>query len=134
MTHMSNDFIRFTGYFSTVCPLTIYYWAALVLIAIPISFSKKWPIDLKKVLIDAFLYLGIALFIIYILFAIFAHTDCLHFANALGGLTENERAGYFARFRHYFVWKTTWIVLLMSIAFFERFSLLQYIQNKIKTT
>ena len=77
---------------------------------------------------------GIALFIIYILFAIFAHTDCLHFANALGGLTENERAAYFARFRYYFVWKTTCIVLLMSIAFFERFSFLQYIQNKIKTT
>lgn len=86
--------------------------------------------DLKKIFLDGLLYLGFAFFISYIFFAIYAHTDCLNMANALGGLTPAQKASYFSIFRSFLACRTSWIVLLISIGLFERFSILPYIIKK----
>ena len=120
----------FVGYFRWISPLTTYFWVAFIIIAIFIIFNKKLSTDLKKLFLDGFLYVGFALFVSYVLFAIYAHTDALHMANALGGLTPIQKAYYFHLFRSFLACRTSWIVLFISIGLFERFSLLPYIIKK----
>jgi hypothetical protein len=117
--------------FNCFFTLTILFLIMVEVCAVIIScFIFRISIRTKILIADFLLFIGIALFISYLLWAIDAYIFSLRHANALGGLTEADKeSGYYAPFRTFFAVNTSFIFLLIMLLFFIRTSLLDFISR-----
>lgn len=130
MNVLNPPLSTFVGHFRWIVPLTTYYWLTIGILFLFLIFNRKILYDTKILILNGVILLGLSLFVLYLLSAFFAHTDWIHTANKLGGMTEKEKKPYFVMFRYFFVYRTSLLTFLITTTLFERFSLLPYVEKR----
>lgn len=114
-----DEILNQSGYFKYVCPLTTYYLVAMSVSAIIFTLKLKCK-ELKKLILDFSLVMGLILFIFYFATAYIAYNEYFKDINQLGGLSPGQKDGIFSTFRIFFVTRTAWLVSLYIMTVFIR--------------